>query len=310
MARRCLVTGGAGFIGGHIVEALVALGDEVVVLDNLSSGDLSNIEAFVPHRVTFVKGDIADHKTLSHCLQGVDVVFHLAARISVPESLLKPIDYLKTNVEGTLNLLFAAKTAGVKQVVISSTAAIYGDNPVVPKLETMLPEPKSPYAVGKLDAEYYGQIYAERGGMQVACLRYFNVFGPRQNPNSAYAAAVPIFITKAMANEPLTIYGDGEQTRDFIYVKDVAAANLLAAEGASGVYNVAYSGATTINDIAHAILRLTHSSSNIIYASERPGDIKHSYADNQKIRQELDFKPKWTLATGLEQTIAAYQKAL
>ena len=245
---KVLVTGGAGFIGSHIVEHFQGRA-EVRVLDNLRSGFLHNLEAF---KHEFVRGSILDRELVRQAMQGVDYVFHLAAMISVPESMQKPVECTEINTIGTLVVLEEAARAGVKKLVLSSSAAIYGDNPVTPKLETMLPEPKSPYAITKLDGEYYCRMFTTEGRLQTACLRYFNVFGPRQDPKSQYAAAVPIFIDRAVKNQPITIYGDGEQTRDFIYVKDIAAANAFFAteSPATGVFNVAYGGRITINDLA------------------------------------------------------------
>ena len=222
---KVLVTGGAGFIGSHIVEHFQGRA-EVRVLDNLRSGFKHNLAGF-EHE--FIEASILDREAVRRAVEGVDYIFHLAAMISVPESMAKPIECNELNTNGTLVVLEEAAKAGVKKLVLSSSAAIYGDNPVVPKVETMFPEPKSPYAITKLDGEYYCRMFAAEGKLQTACLRYFNVFGPRQDPKSQYAAAVPIFIHRALKHEPITIYGDGEQTRDFIYVKDIAAANVYAA---------------------------------------------------------------------------------
>ncbi|MCX6134835.1 MAG: NAD-dependent epimerase/dehydratase family protein [Ignavibacteriales bacterium] len=296
---KILVTGGAGFIGSNIVEHFHQT-DEVVVLDNLRSGFERNL---APFRVTFIHGSVTDRSAVEQAARGVDYIFHLAAMVSVPESVENPRETVDINVHGTLNVLEAARTHGVKKVVISSSAAIYGDNPVVPKVESMIPEPKSPYAVTKLDAEYYAKMYTNEFATPVVCLRYFNVFGPRQNPKSQYAAAVPIIIDKALRNQDITIYGDGEQTRDFVFVKDVVAANVLAARSAAtGVYNIACGGRITINDLAKTIIALTKSSSAIVYAAERAGDVKHSQADIGRA-VGIGFQPKYTLETGLNPTI-------
>jgi UDP-glucose 4-epimerase len=288
---RVLVTGGAGFIGSHIVEHFQGRA-EVRVLDNLRSGFLHNLEAF---KHEFVRGSILDCDLVRQAMQGVDYVFHLAAMISVPESMRKPVECTEINTIGTLVVLEEAERAGVKKLVLSSSAAIYGDNPITPKLETMFPEPKSPYAITKLDGEY-------------ACLRYFNVFGPRQDPKSQYAAAVPIFIDRAVKQQPITIYGDGEQTRDFIYVKDIAAANAFFAteSPATGVFNVAYGGRITINDLASSICRLTGSRSEIKHAAERPGDVKHSQAAIDRLHA-AGFKPQGSLMQGLQDTVNFFQ---
>ena len=297
---RVLVTGGAGFIGSHIVEHFQGEA-EVRVLDNLRSGFKHNL---APFQHEFIEGSILDRDAVRKAVQGVDYIFHLAAMISVPESMAKPIECNEINTNGTLVVLEEAAMAGVKKLVLSSSAAIYGDNPVVPKVETMFPEPKSPYAITKLDGEYYCKMFAEEGRLQTACLRYFNVFGPRQDPKSQYAAAVPIFIHRALKHEPITIYGDGEQTRDFIYVKDIAAANVYFAtqSQATGVHNVAYGNKITINDLCSTICELTGSRSEIKHGPERAGDVKHSMAAVDKIRA-AGFVPQGSLAGGLKATV-------
>jgi UDP-glucose 4-epimerase len=252
---KVLVTGGAGFIGSHIVEHFQGKA-EVCVLDNLRSGHLRNLAGLEPK---LVQASILDRAAVRHAMDGVDYVFHLAAMISVPESMQKPIECNELNATGTLVVLEEAARAKVKKLVFSSSAAIYGDNPVTPKVETMLPEPKSPYAITKLDGEFYCKMFADEGRLQTTCLRYFNVFGPRQDPKSQYAAAVPIFVARAVKHEPITIFGDGEQTRDFVYVKDIAAANAFFAtqSSAGGVFNVAYGQRITIKELAAMICHQT-----------------------------------------------------
>jgi UDP-glucose 4-epimerase len=301
---KILVTGGAGFIGSHIVEHFQGRA-EVRVLDNLRSGFKHNLAGF---QHEFIEASILDRGAVRRAVQGVDYIFHLAAMISVPESMAKPIECDELNTRGTLVVLEEAAQAGVKKLVLSSSAAIYGDNPIVPKVETMFPEPKSPYAITKLDGEYYCKMFADEGRLQTACLRYFNVFGPRQDPKSQYAAAVPIFIHRALKGETITIYGDGEQTRDFIYVKDIAAANAYFAtqSPATGVFNVAYGRKMTINELATTICRLTCSSSEIKYTAERPGDVKHSMAAVEKLRA-AGFTPTGNLSDGLAATVAFFQ---
>jgi UDP-glucose 4-epimerase len=302
---RVLVTGGAGFIGSHICEHFQGKA-EVRVLDSLRSGYLKNLEGL---DVEFIEGDIRDREIVRKAMEGVDYVFHLAAMISVPESMFKPIECVDINVDGMLIVLEEAAKAGVKKLCFSTSAAIYGDNPVVPKREEMYPEPKSPYAITKLDGEYYCNMYTQEGKLQTACLRYFNVFGPRQDPNSAYAAAVPIFTAKAVANEDITIFGDGEQTRDFIYVKDIVAANVfMAMSENTGVYNIAYGGRITINDLVNKIKDITESSSKVLHLEERAGDVKHSMAAVDKLNA-TGFKPENTFEDGLAATIE-YFKAL
>ena len=302
---RVLITGGAGFIGSHLVEHFQGKA-EVRVLDNLRSGYRKNIENF---DVDFQLGDICDRAAVDKAMEGVDYVFHLAAMISVPESMSKIAECIQINNLGMLNVLESAAGHGVKKLCFSTSAAIYGDNPVVPKIETMFPEPKSPYAITKLDGEYYCKMFTQEGKLQTACLRYFNVFGPRQDPKSAYAAAVPIFIEKALNNEDLTIFGDGEQTRDFVFVKDVVAANAFFAQSEfTGVHNIAYGGKITINDLASEIIRLTNSNSKIIHLPERAGDVKHSMAAVDKLKA-TGFVPAHTFSDALRQTIEAYTAA-
>jgi len=297
---KVLVTGGAGFIGSHIVEHFQGQA-EVVVLDNFRSGFETNLRGL---QYELIRGSILDRELVRRAMAGVDFVFHLAAMISVPESMQKPIECVEINTVGTLTVLEEAAHANVKKLVLSSSAAIYGNNPETPKREAMAPEPRSPYAVTKLDGEYYCKMFADEGRVQTACLRYFNVFGPRQDPKSQYAAAVPIFIDRALKNEPITIYGDGEQTRDFIYVKDIAAANAFFATqtSATGVFNVAYGQRITIRELAGTICQLTGSKSEIKYAAERAGDVKHSLASVEKIRA-AGFEPRHDFSEGLRATI-------
>ena len=296
---RILITGGAGFIGSHIAEHFNGKA-EIRVLDNLRSGYLHNLEGL---DVEFIKGDVRDRAAVAKAVEGCDYVFHLAAMISVPESMFKMEECVDINVNGLLTVLEESAKAGVKKLCFSTSAAIYGDNPEVPKVETMIPEPKSPYAITKLDGEYYCNIFTQTGKLKTACLRYFNVFGPRQDPKSAYAAAVPIFTAKAIANEDITIFGDGEQPRDFIYVKDIVEANVfMATHDFTGVYNIAYGGRITINDLVKQIMEVTHSKSRVLHLDERPGDVKHSMAGIEKLKS-TGFRPKYNFAYGMEQTI-------
>lgn len=300
---RILITGGAGFIGSHIAEYFQGKA-EVRILDNLRSGHLENLDGL---QVEFIRGDVRDRVAVAQAMEGVDYVFHLAAMISVPESMSKIIECIDLNDHGTVIVLEEAAKAGVKKLCFSTSAAIYGDNPEVPKRETMFPEPKSPYAITKLDGEYYCNMFTQTGKLQTACLRYFNVFGPRQDPKSAYAAAVPIFTAKAVANEPITIFGDGEQTRDFIYVKDIVAANVfMAMSEFTGVYNIAYGGKITINDLVNTIKRLTNSTSEVIHLPERAGDVKHSMAAIDKLKA-TGFVPQFSFDQGLAATIEFFK---
>ena len=301
---KILVTGGAGFIGSHLVEHFQGKA-EVRVLDNLRTGYRRNLNGFA---LELIEGSILDRDLVQRAVEGVDYVFHLAALISVPESMAKPRECVELNVTGLLNVLEAAANEGARKLVLASSAAIYGNNPTVPKLETMAPEPRSPYAITKLDGEYYNALYTTEGRLETASLRFFNVFGPRQDPNSAYAAAVPIFIRKALAGEPITIYGDGEQTRDFIYVKDIVAALAFAATtpGITGVFNVGYGAGTTINDIARTIIAEAGSNSEIRYEPVRAGDVKHSLASVDRLHA-AGFRPVSNLREGLAATLHSFQ---
>lgn len=301
---KILVTGGAGFIGSHIVEFFQGKAD-IVVLDNFRSGFKNNLEGL---QYRLIEGSITDPAAVRQAVQGVDYIFHLAAMISVPESMAKPSECVEINTQGTLIVLEEAARAGVKKLCLSSSAAIYGDNPRLPKTEDMLPEPKSPYAVTKLDGEYYCRMFHNEGWLKTACMRYFNVFGPRQDPKSQYAAAVPIFIDKAVRNDPITIFGDGLQTRDFVFVKDVVAANVFLATrpDLTGVYNVACGGSITIKELAEKIVALTGSGSEIRFGPERAGDIKHSKADVEKIKS-VGFTPINAFEDGLRRTIEFFK---
>ncbi|RXG21203.1 NAD-dependent epimerase/dehydratase family protein [Leeuwenhoekiella aequorea] len=304
--KKYVITGGAGFIGSHIAEKLVNDGNEVVVLDNLRTGFKKNV---APFNLQFEQVDIRDEQAVNNYVKGASAIFHLAALVSVPESIEKIGECNSINAQGTINVLEAAKNTGDCKVVLSSSAANYGDNPVSPKVETMTPEPMTPYSITKLDGEYYLDMYRNQFNVPTTSLRYFNVFGPRQNPKSAYAAVVPIFILNALQNKPLVIYGDGEQTRDFIYVKDVVAANLLASQTGKGVYNVALGNSTSVLELAEFIIKLTNSKSEIKFLDTRAGDIKHSQANPKKFQNE-GFTPKYTIEEGLIETIAFYESEL
>lgn len=304
--KKYVITGGAGFIGSHIAEYLSNQGHQVTILDSLRTGFEHNLNGL---NVDFVKGDIRDENLVNELVNGASGIFHLAALVSVPESLLKIKECIEINTIGTINVLEAAKNNTNCKVVLSTSAANYGNNPVLPKVETMLPEPMTPYAITKLDGEYYLKMYLDQYQVPTASLRYFNVFGPRQNPESAYAAAVPIFINKALQNEPITIYGDGLQTRDFIYVKDVVKANILASQKGNETYNVALGHSTSVLELAEKIIKITNSKSQIKFLEERPGDIKHSKANPEKFNQ-LGFKPEYTIDKALEETILFYHQEL
>ena len=303
--KRILITGGSGFIGSHIAEYFNGKA-EIRILDNLRSGYRRNLDGL---DVEFIEGDVRDRAAVARAVEGCDHVFHLAAMVSVPESMFKIEECVDINVNGLLVVLEESAKAGVEKLCFSSSAAIYGDNPVVPKVETMLPEPKSPYAITKLDGEFYCNLFTQNGKLKTACLRYFNVFGPRQDPKSAYAAAVPIFTAKAVAGEDIPVFGDGEQTRDFIYVKDIVEANVFMAEhDFTGVYNIAYGGSITINDLVARIVKVTNSRSRIVHLDERPGDVKHSMAAMDRLRS-TGFRPKHSFDAGMEETIRFFSSS-
>jgi UDP-glucose 4-epimerase len=305
MSKRILITGGAGFIGSHLTRHF-AEHAEVTVLDDLRSGYVRNLEGV---RCRLLQGSILDQASLSQAIVGADEVYHLAAMISVPESVAKPAECAELNTEGTRRVLAAALAAGTRKVVLASSAAIYGDNPTVPKLESMPPEPKSPYAATKLAGEELLKEYHQLHGLGTTSLRFFNVFGPRQDPRSAYAAAVPIFIAKALRDETIGIHGDGGQTRDFIHVADIVGA--LAYAGASndmsGTYNVGYGRSQSILALAQEIIRLTGSKSAIEHLPPRAGDVRHSLASTERILT-AGWKPKSSVSAGLAETVDAFRR--
>jgi UDP-glucose 4-epimerase len=302
---RILITGGAGFIGRHICQYFRDRA-EVRVLDNLRTGFKSNLSGL---ECQLIVGSILDRDLVREAMKDVDLVFHLAAMVSAQESVQKPNECAEINAWGTAIVLEEAARAQVKKLIFSSSAAIYGDNPTVPKIESMPAEPKSPYATGKYEAERHCRSFADEGRLPTVSLRYFNVFGPYQDTRSEYTAAIPAFIEKAIRNEPITIFGDGRQTRDFIYVRDVVAANpFFALESqATGVFNVACGRQITITDLALTIGNLAKSSSTIEYSAERPGDVKHSVAGVGKA-QKAGFRPVCDLAGGLRATIEFFRK--
>jgi len=304
---RLLITGGAGFIGRHITEYFQHRA-EVRVLDNLRSGLKSNLSGL---NCQFMVGSILDRDLVREAMKGVDFVFHLAAIASVRESMQKPNECAEINTRGTVIVLEEAARAGVKKLIFSSSAAIYGDNPTNRKIESMPAEPKSPYAASKYEAERYCHAFTDEGRLATISLRYFNVFGPYQNPRSEYSAVVPAFVAKAIRNEPIMIFGDGQQTRDFIYVDDVVAANAFFAlkSQATDVFNIGCGREITITDLALTIRNLTSSSSKIEYEAERPGDVKHSIAGIDKMHT-AGLRPVCDLAGGLRATIEFFSKDL
>jgi len=306
---RYLVTGGAGFIGSHIAEALVERGDDVRVLDNLSTGNLENLAGFLD-RIDFREGDIRDLETCRRAVEGVETVFHEAALASVVRSVADPILNDAINVRGTLNVLLAAKDAGVRSLVLASSSAVYGDDPAASKVEGSEGKPLSPYGVSKLVDEKYAQVFHALHGLSAVALRYFNVFGPRQDPTSEYSAVIPLFISKMLRGERPTIYGDGEQSRDFVYVTDVVRANLMASASAAAAgeaMNVAGGAGTTVNVLFAAVNDVLGTRLKARYAPPRPGDILHSMADISKARRLLGYAPSLSFREGLAKTVAWYK---
>jgi len=333
-SRTVVVTGGAGFIGSHLAEGLLKRGYQVRILDDLSTGKLDNIthlldpiptKSRIPHHigtnpknsmnptnstnpaVDFIPGSITDLSLLTKLFRGIDFVFHQAAVPSVPRSIDDPQATHEANLTGTLNVLLAAKDNGVKKVIYASSSSVYGDTPTLPKREDMLPDPRSPYAVAKLAGEYYCRVFQQVYGLPTACLRYFNVYGPRQDPDSQYAAVIPRFIHLARNNSSPVIYGDGEQTRDFTFIKDVVDANILAAESnASGIFNIGRGERVSINNLAGLIIKLVGSIVDPVRQEPRPGDVKHSLADISSARA-FGYDPKYSLEEGLRETIGAFR---
>jgi UDP-glucose 4-epimerase len=302
----CLVTGGAGFIGSHIVRRLLDDGRRVTVIDNLSTGSRDNL-AEVLDRITFVEGDIRNPSDCDRACKGVDAIFHLAALPSVPRSIKDPVACNDHNVNGTIQLLEAARRAGARRVVFSSSSSVYGDTDVLPKVETMEPLCRSPYATAKLAGEQYVLAYARAGLMEGVALRYFNVFGPRQSPSSAYAAVIPLFLDAARAGGTATVFGDGEQTRDFTYIDNVVAANMLAAYGPTErvngwVVNAGAGSRISLNELLSMVERITGRPVNRTYASPRAGDVRDSQASLERARMVLGYQPTVDVEQGLGRT--------
>lgn len=307
--RRVLVTGGAGFIGSHLAGALAALGAEVRVLDDLSGGERANVAGVAG--VNFTEGSILDKALLADCVAGCDCVFHQAALGSVPHSLEMPERYYEVNATGTLNVLEAARHGGVRRVMFAASSSAYGDTERLPNSEDMPTDPRSPYAATKTAGESLMKAYAAGYGLDTVSLRYFNIFGPRQNPNSAYAAVIAAFAKGALEGTALRIYGDGEQSRDFTYVDNAVQANLLAARAdgplAGRVLNVACGRRVSVNELAQAVLEvLTRRELAIEHAAPRAGDVKHSLADLERTREALGYEPLVDFRDGLEATLCWY----
>ena len=301
LAMKALVTGGAGFIGSHIVDRLLNDGHQVIVLDDFSTGHRSNLAD--NKALTIVEGDISNFDTVKQCMQGIDWVFHKAAVASVPRTVNDPIGSTAVNYQGTLHLLEAARHNNVKRMVFASSAALYGDEPTLPKVETMCPVTLSPYAVDKLASEFACGMYTRLYGLETVCLRYFNVYGPRQDPSSPYSGVISIFTDKLKNKQTPTIFGDGEQTRDFVFVSDVVEANMkaiTAEQGAGEYYNVATANKITLNNLLKTLCDIYNIEFKVNYGDVRQGDIKESYALIDKAISKLQWKPKVELSQGLK----------
>ena len=301
--KKILVTGGCGFIGSNMVEELHETND-VVVLDDLSTGYRHNLDGL---KVSLIEGSITDIDKVHEASEGIDYVFHLAALPSVPRSVADPLTSNEINITGTLNVLMAAKECGVKKLVFASSSAVYGDSPIQPKVEDMFPEPLSPYAVNKLTGEYYCQVFNDLYGLPTTSVRYFNVYGPRQDPDSEYAAVIPKFISMMKDGTPPTIYGDGEQTRDFTYVRDTVQGTIRAAimPSVDGmVVNIASGKSITLNELVEVLSRIMKSETESSYTPSREGDIKHSQADISKAR-DMAYAPAYDTESGLREMLNA-----
>jgi len=308
--RLALVTGGAGFIGSHLTDGLFAAGFRVRVLDDFSSGRESNL-AHALADIELIRGDLADPATAARACAGADVVFHEGAIPSVPRSVAEPVRTNRANVDGTLNVLECARGAGVRRVVFAASSSAYGDTEQLPKIETMPANPRSPYALQKYAGEVYCRLYHELYGIETVALRYFNVFGPRQDPKSEYAAVVPRFATACLRGEPATINGDGEQSRDFTFIADTVRANLLAADAPrapGSVINVAGGRRITLNELLAALQAITETKIPPIHGPARAGDVRHSLADLGRARTLLGFEPQVPLPEGLRQTVDSLQR--
>jgi UDP-glucose 4-epimerase len=309
---RALVTGGAGFIGSHLIDALLARGDQVRVIDNLSTGRMENV-GHVRNDIEFIEADVTDGPVLARAVTGVDCIYHQAAIASVPRSVAKPLESHAAGATATLMVLDAARKAKVRRVVFASTSAAYGDSPSPSKKETDLPVPISPYGATKVAGELYCNAFAAISPVETVSLRYFNVFGPRQDPNGEYSAVIPKFITMLLSGKPPVVFGDGKQSRDFVFVGDVAQANLLAsqAEGVSGkVFNVASGQPTTLLDLIANLNELLGTKIKPKFDPPRAGDVKESLADISAAKKLLGYKPKINFEEGLRQSIDYYRSAL
>ena len=307
--KRVVITGGAGFIGSNLAYEMAA-NNVVIIVDDLSTGRMENVTGLIDkENVTLIKGSILDRHLLEGALGGADYVFHLAAIPSVPRSLEDPLSTNEVNITGTLNVLIAARNKRIKKVVYASSSSVYGDTPTLPKREGMPPNSLSPYALTKLVGEYYCRIFHKVYGVPTICLRYFNVYGPRQNPNSEYAAVIPSFISSVLQNGRPIIHGDGNETRDFTFVQDAVHANIVAAESrATGILNIGSGRSVTINELAKIIIRILSGNVRPIHEKPRAGDIRHSLADTTLART-IGYEPRYNLEDGLRETIKGFVDA-
>ncbi|MFV9689925.1 MAG: SDR family oxidoreductase [Desulfobacteria bacterium] len=312
---KILVTGGAGFIGSNLTEALLKRGDTVRVLDNFSTGRKENLE--FPQlakaeilRLEIMEADMTDRQACRNAVHGIDYVLHEAAIPSVPRSVAQPIESNDANINGTLNLLVEARDAGAKRIVFASSSSVYGDTPTLPKVETMTPAPLSPYAVQKIAVEHYFRIFYELYGIETVCLRYFNVFGPRQDPNSEYSAVIPKFIKALLSGKQPVIFGDGEQSRDFTHIDNVVYGNLLALEAPNAkgrAMNLACGGRLTLNELLGILKKIIGSDIDPIYSDPRQGDVKHSHADITLSEDLLAYKMQTDTEDGLARTVEYFR---
>ena len=310
MPKKYLVTGGAGFIGSNIVQRLVEEDEYVRVIDNLSTGNLNNLTPVIKY-IDFIEGDIRDLSTLQNAMRGIDYVLHQAALPSVPRSIESPTQSHENNMTGTLNALIAARDNRIKRFVFASSSSVYGDTPGLPKKEEMPPSPLSPYALTKVAGEYYCRIFRSVYGLETISLRYFNVFGPHQNPESEYAAVIPRFIFELLLNKAPVIYGDGEQTRDFTFINNVVSANILATRAnktEGDAVNIATGYRTSLNQLLDQLRDITTQDVLPEFTFARVGDVRHSVADISKAKQILDYEPEIDLKEGLRQTVEWFRR--
>ncbi|MFH1220409.1 MAG: SDR family oxidoreductase [Candidatus Eisenbacteria bacterium] len=303
--KRNLITGGAGFIGSNLARKLVSLGEEVVVLDDFSTGKAENLRD-IRDKIEVVEGSVSDLDAVKRAMRGIDNVFHHAAVVSVVRSVDDPVTTNAVNIGGTLNCLMAAREAAVKRFVFAASSSAYGDNPTLPKMEDMKSEPLSPYAISKLTGEFYARVFHDIYGLHTVSLRYFNIFGPYQDPKSLYAAVIPIFITRLLAGESPVIYGDGEQSRDFTYIDNAVEANLLAVRSTNAggrVINVACGARYTLNQLVTKLQELTASKTSPTYAPRRAGDVVHSQGDISLAGRLLGYRPAVSFDDGLKATV-------